>query len=241
MEKYDLVKYNNYEWYIIDIDSDKVTLLLNDILPKGEIEELFDESLLDSFKDVRFSYNPKNWRWSDSPIRQALNTKWLSKFNRAELVQMETKIEFNNEIMIANDFVKLMTYEEIQNIPVEILKSSRYGYWLASPSFVNWHGSLVCIVGASGAATYSYVNFSLGVRPVVSVKLVTGTVTPLKPEQNECEPSHEYNICHELAGNSGKYHDYLYYQNGKYKLSVPQKLLFDEIEKIKSKIDKLEE
>ena len=237
MKKYDLVKYNNYEWYIIDIDNDKVILFLKDILSKEEMQELFDEDLLDDDKDVRFNYDYKNWRWSDSPIRQVLNTKWLSKFNKNELEQMKTEIEFNNEKMITNDFVRLLSYEESQKIPLEILKSSGYGYWLGSPSLVDYDDAFVRVVGSSGASDDDCVDVARGVRPAVSVKLVTGTVklvtgtvTPLKPEQNECEPSHEYNINH----------NHLYYKNEEYKLTVPQKLLFDEMKRLESRIERLE-
>lgn len=39
--------------------------------------------------------------------------------------------------------------------------------------------------------------------------------------------------------NNGLFHDYLYYKNNKYQISVPQKVLFDEIDKIKQDINKL--
>ena len=224
MKKYDLIKYNNYEWYIIDIDNDKAILLLKDKLSKEEMQELFDEDLLDDDKETRFSYDYKNWRWSDSPIRQVLNTKWLSKFNKNELVQMKTEIEFNNEKMIANDFIRLMTYEEIQNMPLEILKSNKYGYWLGSPSYVGFGVAHVHVVGSSGVNGGSGVYNANGVRPVILVKL------PLDPEQNEYEHLYKYNI----------YNDYLYYKNEEYILTMAEKLLFDEIKRLESKIEELE-
>lgn len=39
----------------------------------------------------------------------------------------------------------------------------------------------------------------------------------------------------------GKLHDYLYYEGNKYQLSLPQLLLFKEIEKIKKELEKIKE
>lgn len=57
----DEIKYNNFEWFIINEDENSYTLLLKDVLEEEIVKELFEKyDLLDEDCDVIFSKNIKN-------------------------------------------------------------------------------------------------------------------------------------------------------------------------------------
>lgn len=86
---YDLVKYNGYEWYIIKIDNDNVTLLMKDKLGSDTMKSLFDEEYLDDECDVEFNSDATNNDWADSIIRQTLNEKFIDEFNEDDVYGYE--------------------------------------------------------------------------------------------------------------------------------------------------------
>lgn len=166
---YDLVKYNGYEWYIIKIDNDNVTLLMKDKLGSDTMKSLFDEEYLDADYDAKFNLDVKNNDWADSIIRQTLNEKFINKFNKSELNIMKTNYD---EDKYSNDYIRLLTMREAEKIPEEIRTINEY-YWTLSPSYFssNHSAALVWFVLPSGSlGPWHYATTSFGVRPVINLK-----------------------------------------------------------------------
>ena len=166
---YDLVKYNGYEWYIIKIDNDNVTLLMKDKLGSDTMKSLFDEEYLDADYDAKFNLDVKNNDWADSIIRQTLNEKFINKFNKSELNIMKTNYD---EDKYSNDYIRLLTMREAEKLPEEIRTTNEY-YWTLSPSGFNSYSSLagVWFVLPSGSLLpWRDVTNSFGVRPVINLK-----------------------------------------------------------------------
>lgn len=166
---YDLVKYNGYEWYIIKIDNDNVTLLMEDKLGSDTMKSLFDEEYLDDYYDVKFNLDVKNHDWADSIIRQTLNEKFINKFNKSELNIMKTNYD---EDKYSNDYIRLLTIREIEKLPEEIRTINEY-YWTLSPSNFNshlYHAHVWSVLPSGGIIDWYYVAHFLGVRPVINLK-----------------------------------------------------------------------
>ena len=146
---YDLVKYNGYEWYIIKIDNDNVTLLMKNKLDNDTMQSLFDEEYLDDDYDVKFNLDVKNNDWADSIIRQTLNEKFINKFNKNELNIMKTNYD---EDKCSNDYIRLLTIREARKLPEKIRSINEY-YWTLSPSYFysNYSFAYVWSVMPSGS------------------------------------------------------------------------------------------
>ena len=166
---YDLVKYNSYEWYIIKIDNDNVTLLMKNKLDNDTMQSLFDEEYLDADYDAKFNLDVNNNDWVDSIIRQALNEKFIDKFDKNELNITKTNYDENK---YSDDYIRLLTIREAEKLPREIRGIDEY-YWTLSPSNFSSNSSLASVwyVMPSGSLHPWYnVTPSLGVRPVINLK-----------------------------------------------------------------------
>ena len=168
-ELYDLVKYNGYEWYIIKIDNDDVTLLMKNKLDNDTMQSLFSKEYLDDECDVKFNSDASNNDWADSIIRQVLNEKFIDKFDKNELNVMKTNYD---EDKYSDDYIRLLTIREAEKLPEEIRTINEY-YWTLSPSYFNsyYSGAYVWRVNPSGSLNFgSSVASSFGARPVINLK-----------------------------------------------------------------------
>lgn len=168
-----LVKYKNFEWYVIKENEKEKLLFMKDGLTVEQVKKYFtNEQMVDDDFDVRFNKDYTNPWWRDSYIRQVLNTKFLEDLDISELNVMETTVELNDEKVSTKDYVRLITKEETENLHLEIRKTNRqYGYWTMTPS--RGSSAYVFIVHGSsypGYLSYTYVNYSYVVRPVISLK-----------------------------------------------------------------------
>lgn len=168
----DEIKYNNFEWFIINEDENSYTLLLKDVLEEEIVKEMFEKyDLLDEDCDVIFSKNIKNNNWKDSMIRFILNTEFYNKFNKSDLLEMKTILNFNNkEEKESVDLVRLIAEEEVELLDKKILKSSKMN-WTMSPGFFDGSNAYEWSVGTNGSLNnYYYVTFGYALRPVIRVR-----------------------------------------------------------------------
>lgn len=165
---YDLVKYNGYEWYIIKIDNENVTLLIKDKLGSDTMKSLFDEEYLDADYDAKFNLDVKNNDWADSIIRQTLNEKFIDRFDKDELNIMKTNYD---EDKYSDDYIRLLTIREVEKLPEEIRTINEY-YWTLFPSYFDSSSSTARVwsVRPLGSLNNSNVTYSYGVRPVINLK-----------------------------------------------------------------------
>lgn len=168
---YDIVKFSNYDWYIIDEDENTLTLFMKDKLSPEQCAKYFDERLLDGDKDVRFNPNCKNIWWGDSPIRMTLNSEFLKYLDKSKMELMTTTVNNDGQSRTTEDYVRLITKEEAEILPSDILKSNyKYGYWTMSPSLFGYDShAYEFLVVSAGELTYTGVRHGYGVRPVIRV------------------------------------------------------------------------
>ena len=161
-----IVKYNNYEWYVIKINNETVTLMMKDVLNEDDINELFDDKSYINENRVIYSKNNDN-DWANSYIRKVLNSKFLDKFNKEELNLMRTNYSENK---FADDYVRIPTAWEIRELDEDIRYKGE-SYWTMTASPYRFYGG----ANAWGVTTYGLiygynVTNSGSVRPAVSLK-----------------------------------------------------------------------
>lgn len=165
----DIVKYNNYNWYVIKVNNDDVTLMMKDVLDEEKIKKYFtDESYLDDDNDVIFNIDKTNFDWNDTYIKKVLNSTFLEEFNREELNLMKTNYD---EDKYSEDYIRIPTIREIERLDINIRRSNQY-YWTMSPyyfSSVN-ASALVWHVTSTGNLSNNSSTNGNGVRPVINLK-----------------------------------------------------------------------
>ena len=182
LKLYDVIEWCGYEWYIINLKDDETTLFMKDKMPVSRVEKYFSERLLDSDKDVKFDTKGKNPWWADSEIRFTLNSLFLDELDVEQMNKMTTTVELDGQERTTEDYVRLITKEETELLPQEILKcSGQYGYWTMSPShFPYWFNAYELLVRSTGAVNFSDTWNGYGVRPVINLNTDVNELIKLK-------------------------------------------------------------
>ena len=175
---YDLVKYNGYEWIVINVKNDKLTLMMKNCLPKEKMKEIFNNDYLDKAGDIKYSLDEECNDWNKTEIKRGLNNEFLKEFNKEELVKMKTNYD---EDKYSNDYIRIPKVKEIERLNSDKIAPDK-SCWLMSPSYFNatsgyakeWPlSSAGCLGGWWG------VDDSFGARPVINLKsdtLITGGI-----------------------------------------------------------------
>lgn len=168
-EIYDLVKYNGYEWIVINVKDNKLTLMMKNCLPKKKMKEIFNNDYLNEDGGIKYSLDEECNDWNKTEIKRGLNNEFLKEFNKEELVKMKTNYD---EDKYSFDYIRIPKIREIERLDQDKIASDK-SCWLMSPSYFS---------AANGVAyewfRYSAgyldgwwsVNHSLGVRPVITIK-----------------------------------------------------------------------
>ena len=145
---------------------------LKDSFTNEMIRQVFDK--YDDNFDVQFNHNKTKIWWEESYIRERLNDVFLKRFlDVKDLNIMKTTLELNGESKTTEDYVRLITKEEVKNLPLEVLKTNRtYGYWTMSP--YRFSGTSAYVFGVNGSSfpgqlNNGNVNGGNAVRPVISL------------------------------------------------------------------------
>ncbi len=166
LNKSDTIHYCGFDFYAIDEDDRTKTLVSKECLDKYMIIGHFNKYSVDY--DVKFGFDKKNWRWSDSYIRHVLNSAFLNKFYLDELEVMTTTVELDNEKSTTRDYVRLLTKDEVEKLSEQ--KYAGNDYWTMSPSYFYGSNADVFVVPSIGFLYGNYVNYAHSVRFVIKVK-----------------------------------------------------------------------
>ncbi len=142
---YDVVSYAGHEWFVIEIDNDKVTLLAKN----------------DDFGRLRFDRESSDYQ--NSEIRKHINSVLASILtkNGAELETVS--------LQGLDDKVFLLSKEEAEELPIKIRKFSDW-WWLRSGRY---DSNCISYVNSDGYvyARGGYVDYPGSIRPVVKVHI----------------------------------------------------------------------
>lgn len=167
-EVYDLVKYNGYEWIVINVKDDKLTLMMRNCLSEEKMREIFNNDYLDEECDIKYSLDAKCNDWNKTEIKRGLNNKFLKEFKKEELVKMKTNYDENK---YSYDYIRIPTIREIEKLDQNKINPSK-ACWTMSPS--NFYAPIgyayEWMQYSVGRFDHWYVTNSLGARPVITIK-----------------------------------------------------------------------
>ena len=99
---------------------------------------------------------------------------------------MTTNVVIDGQSRTTEDYVRFITKEEAEKLPVEILESNyEYGYWTMSPSHFSGGSNAreFNVTGAGELGGWSVVSVGYGVRPVIRVTK-NNAVTKIENKNN---------------------------------------------------------
>lgn len=166
---YDLVKYNGYEWIVINVKNNKLTLMMKNCLSKEKMKEIFNEEYLDEDSDVKYSLDKTCNDWNKTEIKRGLNNKFLKEFSKEELVKIKTNYD---EDKYSFDYIRIPKIREIEILEQDRIASDK-SYWLMSPSYLSatsGYASEWIQYSASFLDPWFDVTICFGVRPVITIK-----------------------------------------------------------------------
>lgn len=161
---YDTVKYNGYKWIVINVRNNKLTLMMKNCLPKEKMKEIFNNGYLVDFDYIKYNLEVRCIGWNKTEIRRGLNNKFLKEFNKEDLVKMKTDYAF--------DYIRIPKIREIEGLDPDKIAPDK-SCWMISPlDFVKQWGNAYAWLHNSAGSLFTWwsVIYSLGVRPVITIK-----------------------------------------------------------------------
>ncbi len=166
---YDLVNYNGYEWIVIDVEDNKLTLMMKICLPKEKMKAIFKEEYLTENGGIKYSLNRTCNDWNKTEIKRGLNNEFLEEFNKDELIKMKTNYDIDK---YSYDYIRIPKIREI-----EILDSNRvkpnFVCWTMSPSSsdaTNGNAMEWRLNSTGSLSSGWYITHGYGARPIITLK-----------------------------------------------------------------------
>lgn len=165
---YDLVKYNGYKWIVINVENDKLTLMMKNCLSKEKTKEIFNNNYLDKDSDVKYSLDKKCNDWNKTELKRGLNNEFLKEFDKENLIEMKTNYD---EDKYSFDYIRIPRIREIERLDRDKIAPDK-SCWLMSPAYFYAAGSnaLEWAQNDTGLLSDWSVNYTLGARPVITIK-----------------------------------------------------------------------
>lgn len=177
MKLYDEIKWSGYDWYIFDIQEDRVGLVLKDVLDEERKYNENDDTL-----------------WNSSDIRTWLNEEFIDNLNKEDIISSPVTYYYHDEEYINYDYVRLLTIDEALKMPKDIRKTNNW-YWLLNSNEGNY--DFVFTVTSSGFVDYSRAYYAHTVRPAVFIKseIVNQLIENKDEEDKKIEKLTSYISC----------------------------------------------
>lgn len=148
-KKYDEIKFKDLDWYVIDVQDNKITLLLKDVLDEERIKKYCEDDWYREGNKVRHSDCVRApFDWNKSYIKNVI----LPNFKKDLNVECE---------------ITLLSKEEIEKLPVNIRSCGEWYWTRTNASDSDDKFARVWRVFYIGFMNYGNVDFELAVRPVV--------------------------------------------------------------------------
>lgn len=147
IQMYDVVRCAGYEWFVIEIDGDKVTLLAKN----------------NDFRKKRFDKKSNDYKTSE--IREHLKNRVLPK------LQSANPISTRLYDVDCTDKVWLLSGDEAEDLPRKIRDFDRKFWWLRSPG---GHATTAMDVNPDGSINnygHGVISSGIALRPVIKVHI----------------------------------------------------------------------
>ena len=153
-----VVKFNGYDWYLIEdnstaADAGTVTLLAKDM----------------SFGTSAFDENYMTIRYVNSTVRAALLNLTADSGSFAAASDAITATDLT-DIELTGEKLWLLSADQVDNLPTAV-KTLNSNWWIRTPGTNGPTGTKAKCVDTTGSIGESYVDNSLGVRPALTLDL----------------------------------------------------------------------
>ena len=160
-KKYDEIELAGDKYFVLNVRNDEIDVCMKDVLTREEMLKYFTDKWYQDSSDycVRYNSDIRNNRYQDSYIFKILNSTF--------------KEDKYKDLNIIGD-VRLLTKEEVESLDEEHRNISKY-YWTMTP-YNNMNEleygthAVVFYVNSSGGLSLWGVDFSCGLRPVITLK-----------------------------------------------------------------------
>lgn len=165
---YDLVKYNGYEWIVINVKGDKLTLMMRNCLSEEKMKEIFNNDYLNKNFDIKYSLDKKCNDWNKTELKRGLNNEFLKEFNKEELVKMKTNYDKDKYSI---DYIRIPEIREIERLDQDEVAPDKSCWVMSSLSFNATNGRAgEWFESSVGFLTGDWVTHGYSVRPVITIK-----------------------------------------------------------------------
>lgn len=178
---YDLVKYNGYEWIVINVKGNKITLMMENCLSKEKMKKIFAKEYLDENFGIKYSLIRTCNDWNKTEIKRGLNNEFLKEFNTEDLIEMKTNYD---EDKYSFDYIRIPKIREIERLDRDKIAPDKY-CWLMSVSCFNATNCLAnewCQSSDGYLNPWHIVGNAFCVRPVITLKNDNHNIKILKDE-----------------------------------------------------------
>ena len=173
----DKIKYKGFEWLVLDLDGDKVTVIMTNF-----------------WKTMPFSSENRNG-WKESDIRKALQEDLLPALGEENLITHVTDLVADNgdrRYGTCEDKVWLLSCDEYRKYREAILQGFNFDdewMWTVTPWYINdvGHGISVRGIHPSGTVSHIYAGYSSGVAPACTINLASLESAPTGAIQKEID------------------------------------------------------
>lgn len=166
---YDLVKYNGYNWIVINVKNDKLTLIMKNCLSEEKMKKIFNNDYLNKNFDIKYSLDKKCNDWNKTELKRGLNNEFLKEFNKEELVKMKNNYD---EDKYSFDYIRIPKIREIERLDEDKIASDK-SCWTMSPSIFDMTDGIAnewILYDEGYTSPWQRVCNSIGVRPVITLK-----------------------------------------------------------------------
>lgn len=173
----DKIKYKGFEWIVLDLDGDKVTVIMSSF-----------------WKVMPFSNKNRNG-WKESDIRKALQKDLLPALGEKNLITHVTDLVADNgdrRYGTCEDKVWLLSCDEYRKYREAILQGFDFDkewMWTVTPWYINdvGNGHNVRVIDPSGNVSDYYAYSSFGVAPACTINLASLESAPTGAIQKEID------------------------------------------------------
>ena len=165
---YDLVKYNGYEWIVINVENDKLTLMMKNCLSKEKMKEIFNNNYLDKYFDIKYSLDKTCNDWNKTELKRGLNDKFLKEFNPEDLIEMKTNYD---EDKYSFDYIRIPKIREIERLDRDKIVPDKHCWTMSPLCFNAMIGYAIELVQSdTGLLSDWEVRRNFSARPVITIK-----------------------------------------------------------------------
>ena len=180
---FDLIKYNGYEWIVIKVEDNRLTLMMKNCLSEEKMSKIFNSKYLQGnfifycLNPTKDSYDLKDSDWNRTEIKRGLNNEFLEEFNKGDLIEMKTNFDLDK---YSYDYIRIPTVIDIYELWEYKRIMPDDNCWTMSPAIYSVDNRSIWTISSFSEDYDSPLNYNIfpdetvdgaaAVRPVITIK-----------------------------------------------------------------------